>query len=79
MDRDAFMAAMKERNIGTGLHYRAVHLYPYYREHYGFQRGDFPIAERIGDSIVSLPLFPSLSDSDQDRAIAAMAAVFKRA
>ncbi|MHB8746864.1 MAG: DegT/DnrJ/EryC1/StrS family aminotransferase [Gammaproteobacteria bacterium] len=78
MDRDAFMAAMKERNIGTGLHYRAVHLYPYYREHYGFQRGDFPIAERIGDSIVSLPLFPSLSDSDQDRTIAAMAAVFKR-
>lgn len=78
MDRDAFMAALKERNIGTGLHYRAVHLYPYYREHYGFQRGDFPVAERIGDCIVSLPLFPSLSDSDQDRVIATMAAVFQR-
>ena len=42
MDRDAFMQGMKERNIGTGLHYRAVHLYPYYREQFGFKRGDFP-------------------------------------
>ncbi len=78
MDRDAFMQGMKERNIGTGLHYRAVHLYPYYREHYGFKPGDFPNAESIGDRIVSLPLFPGLSDADQDRAIAAMADLFGR-
>jgi dTDP-4-amino-4,6-dideoxygalactose transaminase len=44
MDRDAFMQGMKQRNIGTGLHYRAAHLYPYYREHYGFKPGDFPNA-----------------------------------
>lgn len=79
MDRDTFMAGLKERNIGTGLHYRAVHLYPYYREHYGFKPGDFPNAEHIGESIVSLPLFPGLSDADQDRVIAAMADLFGRA
>ncbi len=78
MDRDGFMAGLKERNIGTGLHYRAVHLYPYYREHYGFKPGDFPHAEHIGESIVSLPLFPGLSDADQDRVIAAMEDLFKR-
>jgi dTDP-4-amino-4,6-dideoxygalactose transaminase len=78
MDRDVFMAGMKERNIGTGLHYRAVHLYPYYREHYGFGPGDFPVAESIGDRIVSLPLFPSMSDADQDRVIAAMADLFAK-
>ena len=78
MDRDAFMEALKQRNIGTGLHYRAVHLYPYYRERYGFKPGDFPNAESIGERIVSLPLFPGLSDADQDRAIAAMADLFKR-
>ncbi len=76
MDRDAFMQGMKERNIGTGLHYRAVHLYPYYRERYGFKPGDFPNAESIGDRIVSLPLFPGMRDADQDRAIAAMADLF---
>ena len=78
MDRDGFMAALKERNIGTGLHYRAVHLYPYYRENYGFKRGDFPNAEKISDRIVSLPLFPLMTEADQDRVIAAMMDVFKR-
>ena len=77
MDRDAFMQGMKERNIGTGLHYRAVHLYPYYREHFGFKRGDFPNAETISDRIVSLPLFPAMTDADQDRVIAAMTDLFK--
>ncbi len=78
IDRDGFMAGLKERNIGTGLHYRAVHLYPYYREHYGFKPGDYPNAEHIGECIVSLPLFPGLSDADQDRVIAAMADLFER-
>jgi len=78
MDRDAFMQGMKERNIGTGLHYRAVHLYPYYREQFGFKRGDFPHAETISDRIVSLPLFPGMRDADQDRVIAAMAGLFGR-
>ncbi len=78
MDRDAFMQGMKERNIGTGLHYRAVHLYPYYREHFGFKRGDFPHAESISDRIVSLPLFPLMTDADQDRVVAAMKDLFGR-
>ncbi len=78
MDRDAFMQGMKERNIGTGLHYRAVHLYPYYRDQFGFRRGDFPNAETISDRIVSLPLFPAMTDADQDRVIAAMKDLFHR-
>lgn len=79
MDRDAFMQGMKERNIGTGLHYRAPHLYPFYVEHYGFKRGDFPNAESISDRIVSLPLFPTLTDAEQDRVIGAMSDLFGRA
>jgi dTDP-4-amino-4,6-dideoxygalactose transaminase len=78
IDRDAFMAGMKERNIGTGLHYRAVHLYPYYREQFGFKRGDFPNAETVSDRIVSLPLFPLMTDTDQDRVVAAMEDLFRR-
>lgn len=77
LDRDAFMAAMKERNIGTGLHYQPVHLYPYYREHYGFKPGDFPHAEHIGARIVSLPLFPAMRASDQARVIDAMRDIFR--
>jgi dTDP-4-amino-4,6-dideoxygalactose transaminase len=78
LSRDAFMSAMKARNIGTGLHYRAVHLYPYYRDTFGFKRGDFPVAESISDRIVSLPLFPAMTEADQDRVIDAMQDVFRK-
>jgi dTDP-4-amino-4,6-dideoxygalactose transaminase len=79
MDRAAFMRAMQERQIGTGLHYRAAHLYPYYRETFGFAPGDCPHAESIADRIVSLPLFPAMTERDQDRVIDTMAHLFKRA
>lgn len=76
MDRDQFMQAMKEKNVGTGLHYRAVHLYPYYREAFGFAPGDFPKAEYVCDRILSLPLFPSMTDADHDRVLDVMYSVF---
>lgn len=78
MNRDEFMQRMKERNIGTGLHYRAVHLYPYYREHFGFKPGDFPHAESAGDRIVSLPLFPSMTDAEHDRVLDVMYSIFSK-
>jgi dTDP-4-amino-4,6-dideoxygalactose transaminase len=77
MDRDEFMRRMKERNIGTGLHYRAVHLYPYYRDQFGFQTGDFPHAEDVADRIVSLPLFPLMTDAEHDRVVDVMYSIFK--
>jgi len=76
MDRNEFMQAMKEKNIGTGLHYRAVHLYPYYRQAFGFKLGDFPHAEEVCERIVSLPLFPSMTDADHDRVLDVMYGIF---
>jgi dTDP-4-amino-4,6-dideoxygalactose transaminase len=79
IDRDGFIAAMKERNIGVGLHYTAAHLFTYYRDRFGYKPGDFPHAERIGASIASLPLFPTMTTAEQDRVVAAMRDVFKAA
>lgn len=76
MDRDQFMQAMKEQNIGTGLHYRAVHLYPYYRQAFNFNPGDFPHAEDAGERIVSLPLFPTMTDAEHDRVLDVMYTIF---
>lgn len=76
MNRDEFMQAMKEKNIGTGLHYRAVHLYPYYRQAFGFKPGDFPHAENACERIVSLPLFPAMTDADHDRVLDVMYTIF---
>lgn len=76
LSRDDLMAALKARNIGTGLHYRAAHLYPYYRTQFGWHEGSFPHAEHIGAHILSLPLFPDLTDAQQDTVIAALRTVF---
>ncbi len=69
IDRDQFVTEMKSRDIGIGIHYPATHLYSYYQKQFGYKRGDFPSAEYIGDHVVSLPLFPTMNESDQDRVI----------
>ncbi|MBI4984611.1 MAG: DegT/DnrJ/EryC1/StrS aminotransferase family protein [Rhodocyclales bacterium] len=70
-DRGAFIAAMKERGIGVGVHYPALHLFSLYRK-LGFKDGDFPHAEDVGRRIVTLPLFPAMADGDIDRVCAAI-------
>jgi len=72
MDRDSFMVNLKERNIGTGLHFRAVHLQKYYVESMGMKRGMLPDTEWNSDRIVSLPLCPSMLDSDVDDVVEAI-------
>lgn len=78
INRDAFMAAMKDYDIGTGVHHHAAHLYTYYQKTFGYKRGQFPNAEMISDRIVSLPLFANMTIEEQDRVIAAMKKIFKK-
>ena len=72
MDRDQFMAGLKERNIGTGLHFRAVHLQKYYAETCGMKKGMLPGTEWNSDRILSLPLCPSMSHVDVDDVVDAI-------
>jgi dTDP-4-amino-4,6-dideoxygalactose transaminase len=60
--RDPFMAALRQRNVGTGLHFRAVHTQPYYAEKY--PGVVLPRAEWVSDRICSLPLFPDMTEDD---------------
>lgn len=78
LDRGGFIQAMHQRGIGTGVHYPAMHLFGLYRR-LGYQPGDFPQAERIGERTVTLPLFPGMADSDVDRVCSAVAAITKDA
>ncbi len=75
--RDEFMAELKKRNIGTGLHFRCVHLQKYYREALGQRPGMLPNTEWNSDRICSLPLFPTMTERDQDDVIAAIKDVLK--
>lgn len=64
--RDCVIESLKAEQIGCVVNYRAVHLLHYFRETFGHKRGDFPIAERIGDEILSLPFYPGMPLEDVD-------------
>lgn len=70
--RDEFMKQLKQKNIGTGLHFRAVHLQKYYREAMGMRPGMLPNTEWNSDRICSLPLFPDMTLDDVDDVVAAV-------
>ena len=72
LDRDEFMAAMKERQIGTGLHFKAVHSQKFYRDNLS-DCPSLPNTDYNSQRIVSLPLFPGMSAAEQQRVIDAMA------
>ena len=72
IDRDEFIRALQAENIFTSVHYRAVHLQPYYRETFGYKEGDCPIAEDISNRILTLPFSPKLTEDDVRDAIAAV-------
>ena len=72
--RANFMAHMKEHNIGIGYHYAPIHLFKLYRT-LGFREGMFPVAERIGKQIVSLPMFYAMNETDVERTCVAMCEV----
>ena len=78
ISRDDFMLELKKRNIGTGLHFRAVHLQKYYRETMGIKRGMLPNTEWNSDRICSLPLFPDMTPDDIDDVVNAIKEVLSK-
>jgi dTDP-4-amino-4,6-dideoxygalactose transaminase len=74
--RPGFIEAMKAQGIGIGVHYPALHRFTLYRE-LGWKEGDFPVAEAIGRSTVTLPLFPTMRDADVDRVTDALTRVLR--
>jgi dTDP-4-amino-4,6-dideoxygalactose transaminase len=76
--RDELLDWMTKRRIGVGVHYRAVHLHPYYRDRYGFEPAHFPEASRISERTLSLPLSPKVTESDLADVVEALSGAFGR-
>lgn len=72
MTRDAFMAELKNRNIGTGIHFRCAHMQKYYRENYPQEKGTLTNTEWNSDRIFSIPLFPDMTEQDQNDVVDAV-------
>ncbi|MBI3090060.1 MAG: DegT/DnrJ/EryC1/StrS aminotransferase family protein [Candidatus Tectomicrobia bacterium] len=78
MTRDAFMNALQCEGIGVGVHFRALHLHPYYQQKFGYGAGLAPRAEAASKHILSLPLFNGMRERDAERVIDAVQRILRR-
>lgn len=76
--RDTIIAGLKDRGIGTSVHYEPLHRKSYWAESLGADPAAFPNADAIGTSCVSLPLYMAMTDAEQDYVIAALLAIVRR-
>jgi len=72
VSRAEAMAFLKERGVGTQVHYIPVHTQPYYRSRFGYGFGDCPVAEAYFERALSLPLYPAMSDADVETVVSAV-------
>lgn len=70
-NRKKIFDALRAENIGVHVHYIPLHLQPYYKQMFGYKKGDFPLAEEFYNKALTLPLFPKMKDSDVDDVIKA--------
>jgi len=78
IDRNRFIEELKNRGIGTSVHFIPLHMHPYYIDTYGYKPEDFPVAYECYRGIISLPIYPKMSDDDVERVIDAVLDVVKQ-
>lgn len=74
-DRGEVFRALRAENIGVNVHYIPVHRHPYYRDRFGYQGGEYPVAENAYERLISLPMFHGMSDGDVEDVIHAVGKV----
>jgi dTDP-4-amino-4,6-dideoxygalactose transaminase len=67
VDRGRVIDGLKELGIGTSVHFIPLHVHPYYRRRWGYSAGDFPVATSEFERVISLPIWPGMTDDDVDR------------
>lgn len=77
IDRSELMNKLRKHNVGTQVLYIPVHLQPFYVEQYGYQDGDFPVAEAYYENALALPLYPKLSNEEQAYVISLLESVLE--
>jgi dTDP-4-amino-4,6-dideoxygalactose transaminase len=77
VDRNRFIDELRHKGIGTSVHFIPLHIHPYYRETYGFQPDDFPVAHEAYQRIISLPIYARMTDDDVKRVIESVTEIVK--
>ena len=69
VSRDEVLNEIQKRGIGVAVHFRSLHLQPFFKQHFNYKKGMFPQAEYLSDRVISLPLYPKMTDEDVSRVI----------
>ena len=69
INRNVFIEELKQAGVGCSVHWRPLHLHPYYRETFGWRPEDFPVATAMWERLVSLPIFPGMRDNEIEHVI----------
>lgn len=78
IDRDAFIEEIKACGIGCSVHWRPLHLHPYYEETFGWRPQHLPVASKVWKRLVSLPLFPAMTEAEFDHVVGVVHSVCQR-
>jgi len=78
IDRDAFMDELKQAGVGCSVHWRPLHLHPYYQKTFGWRAKDFPVATAQWKRLVSLPIFPGMRDDEIEHVINTLIRICQR-
>lgn len=76
--RDQVIEELRQRGIGTSVHFIPLHLHPYYRRVWGYREGEFPVAEKYFDRCMSLPIYPGMTNEDVSYVIEALHDISKK-
>ena len=63
INRNELIEKINEKGIGTSVHYIPVHMHSYYTKKYGFKQDDFPVAKELSERVITLPLYPNMTDN----------------
>ncbi|MBI2094413.1 MAG: DegT/DnrJ/EryC1/StrS aminotransferase family protein, partial [Candidatus Omnitrophica bacterium] len=75
-ERDELFKALRAEGIGSAVHFPPIHLHPYYRERFGYQMGDYPVAEAVSKRLLTLPLFQAMMEEDVEDVLTSVQKIF---
>jgi perosamine synthetase len=78
IDRNRFVEELKRRGVGCSVHWRPLHLHPYYQQTFGWRAEDLPVATEVWQRLVSLPLFPGMEDHEVHHVVESVAEICER-
>ena len=78
IDRNAFIEELKQRGVGCSVHWRPLHLHPYYKQTFGWRAKDLPVSTEIWQRLISLPLFPGMDNDEIQHVIDSISKICRR-